>query len=511
MPQTLTLRGVPATLARDGWWMATETHPLGDAQPPRAAGRAHSKTGPGPRRAGAILALVLLADILFWNHAPGLSLAVYAAAILAVGWFLSSPRRNAVLPALVVIISALPVLDYVQPVSVVLLLLGLLVSLAWLHLPPGRGGATLLLTAGRLARSLPLRGVQDLVSALRRANTNHTRASADGIWRQIRILMRNWAFPIGGALILLSLLVSANPVLDRSIYALLNWHIDAADLLRRAPFWTGIALVLWPALHPLPTGHAVVSKSRKNWHFGLNAGSVLRSLWVFNAMLAVQTVMDVSILLGGADLPTGVSYASYAHRGAYPLLITALLAGGFALAARPFLNENRALKPLLVLWLVQNVALCASAALRLEIYIDAYGLTFLRIRALIWIALVAAGLLLTAWQILRARSNGWLLARAALLGLGTLYAASFVNFSAIIAGNILTRMEQGIRSDFSYLCKLDDTAAGVIIDHGIEPWEGRSLTCTITAPQIEGWRDWGFRKARLARYVSTTKETEATQ
>jgi len=164
-----------------------------------------------------------------------------------------------------------------------------------------------------------------------------------------------------------------------------------------------------------------------------------------------------------------------------------------------------------VLWLVQNVALCASAALRLEIYIDAYGLTFLRIRALIWIALVAAGLLLTAWQILRARSNGWLLARAALLGLGTLYAASFVNFSAIIAGNILTRMEQGIRSDFSYLCKLDDTAAGVIIDHGIEPWEGRSLTCTITAPQIEGWRDWGFRKARLARYVSTTKETEATQ
>ncbi|MEC3861309.1 DUF4173 domain-containing protein [Mesobacterium sp. TK19101] len=511
MQQTLTLRGLPATLARDGWWLATETHPLGTAQPPLSPGSARSATGPGPRRAGMLLALVLLADLLFWRHAPGLSLAVFAAAIFAVAWIVSTPRRNTALPALVLIVSALPVLDYVQPVSVFLLLLGLVVSLAWLHLPPGQGATPLLSAAGRLARSLPLRGMQDLVGALRQVNSFRAPLATGDGWPLIRNLMRNWAFPIGGALILMSLLVVANPVIDRSIYNLLNWQIDAAGLLRRALFWIGLALILWPVLQPLPAAPKKVSKTGRTWHFGLNAGSVLRSLWVFNAMLAVQTMMDASILLGGANLPEGVSYATYAHRGAYPLLITALLAGGFALAARPFLREHRALKPLLVLWLVQNVALCASAALRLEIYIDAYGLTFLRIRALIWIALVAAGLLLTAWQILRARSNGWLLARAAMLGIGTLYFASFVNFSAIIADNILSRMEKGLRSDFSYLCDLDDTAAGVIIDHDVKNWDGRRLYCPIAAPQIKDWRDWGFRKARLARYVFTTEETGAPQ
>lgn len=92
-----------------------------------------------------------------------------------------------------------------------------------------------------------------------------------------------------------------------------------------------------------------------------------------------------------------------------------MLAGAFALAARPFLGEHRLLKPLVMLWLGgQNVALGLSAMLRLNLYVGGeYGLTYLRIHAGIWMGLVVLGLGLTAWQILRARSNGWLVLRAA--------------------------------------------------------------------------------------------------
>ena len=45
---------------------------------------------------------------------------------------------------------------------------------------------------------------------------------------------------------------------------------------------------------------------------------------VFNALFAVQSVSDLAYLWGGMRLPEGLSYADYAHRGAYPLIVTAL-------------------------------------------------------------------------------------------------------------------------------------------------------------------------------------------
>ena len=54
---------------------------------------------------------------------------------------------------------------------------------------------------------------------------------------------------------------------------------------------------------------------------------------MFNALFAVQTVLDLAYLWGGVRLPDGMTYADYAHRGAYPLIATALLAAAFVLAA----------------------------------------------------------------------------------------------------------------------------------------------------------------------------------
>ena len=58
-----------------------------------------------------------------------------------------------------------------------------------------------------------------------------------------------------------------------------------------------------------------------------------RSLILFNALFALQTGLDLAYLWGGANLPDGMSHAEYAHRGAYPLIATALLAAGFVLIA----------------------------------------------------------------------------------------------------------------------------------------------------------------------------------
>jgi hypothetical protein len=257
-----------------------------------------------------------------------------------------------------------------------------------------------------------------------------------------------------------------------------------------------VALLLVPLLAPADA--APLTVPRRLAVPGVNAASTERALWMFNALIGVQTLMDVSIFAGGAALPEGMSYAEYAHRGAYPLLATALLAGAFALAATPFLGERRGLRPLMLLWLAQNVALCLSALLRLDLYVEVYGLTYLRVHAAIWMALVAAGLALTAWQVRTARPTRWLLPRVAALAGGTLYLCAFVNFAVLIADYNLAR-----GFDPAYVCELPAEAAASI-EAARRAHPARGPWCA-QVPVIEDWRDWGFRKWRVRRYLAAAQ------
>lgn len=238
---------------------------------------------------------------------------------------------------------------------------------------------------------------------------------------------------------------------------------------------------------------------------GLNPQSVLRALVMFNLLIGIQVISDTAILFGGAALPRGMTYAEYAHRGAYPLLATAMLAGAFALLARPFRAEHRLIRPLMLLWLVQNIVLTGAAALRLDLYINAYGLTYLRLYALVWMALVALGLGLSILQTALDRDTLWLAARVAALGGATLYASAFVNFAAVIAAQNLARPEP----DLAYVCALGPMAAGALheaglMDPGMPPL-GLQSCAARKPPQVEGWRDWGLRSWKVDRSVRHRK------
>jgi hypothetical protein len=482
------IRGVPRALATDLWWME-EAGDASDRPAARPSLRGLEGTG---GRGLALLALVVLADLLFYGYAPGLSLALFAGAVLAAAMILS-PGRDRLRPALFLAVAALPVLEHVQALSLGFLAVGLVVSLVWAT----NGTRSLAPRALRLLRDLPLRGLIDGVGLGRQV-------AQSGLVTEHRRHLRSWAFPAGGGLVLGGLLLQANPVLDQALGRLFSFDGSGASL-GRPIFWAGAALLIWPLIAAPRAGVAGTPVLPRLP--GPNALSVARGLVLFNLILGVQTVMDAVYLWGGADLPEGMTAAEYAHRGAYPLLVTALLAGGFALAARPFAAEDRRLRMLLLLWLAQNVALTVSALLRLELYVEAFGLTYLRLHSAIWMALVAAGLGLTAWQVWRALPNGWLLIRSAGLAVGVLYAACFVNFAALIAAENLRREKY----DGAYVCSLGPTALAAIWASGREVrvpygYGGGSAACQISPPQIDGWRDWGFRDWRVRRYLEGVAE-----
>ena len=164
--------------------------------------------------------------------------------------------------------------------------------------------------------------------------------------------------------------------------------------------------------------------------------AVTRSLVLFNALFALQSGLDLTYLWGGASLPDGMSHAEYAHRGAYPLIVTALLAAGFVLIAmRPGgpAEHSRLIRPLVLAWIGQNILLVISSIFRLDLYVAAYSLTYLRLAAFIWMILVATGLLLILIQIVLKKPNSWLLTANAVSLALVLYGCCFINVPRLVA------------------------------------------------------------------------------
>ncbi|MFC0203653.1 DUF4153 domain-containing protein [Novosphingobium soli] len=279
--------------------------------------------------------------------------------------------------------------------------------------------------------------------------------------------LRAWigllALPLAGLAVFLVLFSAANPVFERTVSSLLEAFVSP-DIVVRAALWTLLFTMAWSLLRPalarrlLPSPGAAPDMPLP----GVSVASVRLSLVLFNLLFAVQNLLDLAYLGGLAPLPAGVTLADYAHRGAYPLVATALLAALFVLVTlRPGSDTARspAIRRLVTLWVIQNVVLVGSSMLRTIAYVEAYSLTPLRIAALAWMALVAFGLGAICWRLLRGRSAAWLInvncAAAALV----LTTASFVDLGAVSARwNVAHAREVGGRGAALDLCHL--TALG---------------------------------------------------
>jgi Domain of unknown function (DUF4173) len=304
--------------------------------------------------------------------------------------------------------------------------------------------------------------------------------------------------------------------------------------LGRVLFWTVALSIVWPFIHVrwngkrvMPAGLAEAAALAQGipsgQHDFFGVATILRSLILFNLLFAVQTALDVAYLWGNAALPADISYASYAHRGAYPLIVTALLAAGFVLAAmRPGgpAEQSRVIRPLVYLWVAQNVLLVLSSILRLDLYVQIYLLTWWRVAAFIWMVLVALGLVLIVARIVLNRSNDWLI-RANLVTLtATLYLCSLVNFAAIIADYNVSHSREaagkGVWIDMNYLFSLGPQALPAIDRaialRGFDPTLVSRRGCLVEQQrrEIASWRSWGLRSWRLQRTLDALPKNSTT-
>lgn len=465
----MTVRGVPRSLQRDAWWIAAD-----------------SQTGVG--RGGDIdrrpwwglLALVVMIDLLVLRTSLGLG---FVMAILALAgaahWGMGDQvvRKTAVIAWGVLIVALIPAFDAVQLLSFVLAIAGLTVFAAMITGP----------LWGRAAARLPFYGLIQTVGDLGKMELR-------GPGRSV---VMDWLLPVVVGTVFVVLMVAANPLVEGWLS---GFELRGPDPVRLVA-WVMVAISVWPLLRLARMKlHLVLPvKERKAVSFAaLNARSVLRALIVFNVIFAVQSVLDLGYLWGGVRLPDGMTYANYAHRGAYPLMLTALLAGAFALVAQPWL-ESRLMRVLLLVWVGQTLVLVMSSILRLDLYVDVYGLTHLRFAAFVWMSVVALGLVVLVMQIVGHHATGWMLKRSLGVGFVAVYICLLTNVSGLVARHQLNVGPL----DAYYVCDMDEGAAVVIAQHP-------EVLCGSYISTPQDFRDWGFRNWRLRRSLAAVK-AEATR
>jgi hypothetical protein len=464
-------------------------------------------------------ACVALADWLFYGWQIGISLAQFfgvLGAIAVAGNRVRATRRTQIIMTAVFVAGLLALIEDVNILSGIVGTLATALFVIVITAHDASSWQRQLFEAVTTPFRGPFQLIADLLAALRRTKTQIPD------WLRVGSLVA-WIIPLGAFAVFLGLFASANPLIEYRLMQIdLRALFNVLDPLRIG-FWVLIVCAIWPLIarhirkptpEPPRIAAAVATPSDLDYLFGAQA--VTRSLILFNALFALQSGLDLVYLWGGASLPGDMSHAEYAHRGAYPLIVTALLAAGFVLVAmRPGgpAEHSRLIRPLVLAWIGQNILLVVSSILRLDLYVAAYSLTYLRLAAFIWMGLVAAGLLLILIQILLTKPNSWLVtANAATLAL-VLYGCCFINAPWLVASYNVEHCREvggtGPNLDLQYLASLGAQALPALEPHIKEVPALWPIAMGFRFPRVrdsyarsENWRAWGFRTWRLQRYLA---------
>jgi len=219
---------------------------------------------------------------------------------------------------------------------------------------------------------------------------------------------------------------------------------------------------------------------------------------LFLAFVAVQA----RYLFGGRGVVLAdrhLTYAEYARHGFFELLAVSVLVVPIVLAAAT--TRSRLVRVLAAALVVLELAVAASALRRMSIYIDAYGLTELRIYVtgvIVWIGLVLAWAVPTA---LFGNARRFAVG-AVVAGFAATAALNVVNPDALI---VRTNVARG-HVDPAYLSSLSDDAVPALVDRlpKLEPRARAVVVQALRARRFPGGAlSWNASRAAARRAVAS--------
>jgi hypothetical protein len=291
---------------------------------------------------------------------------------------------------------------------------------------------------------------------------------------QTQALLRGLLITLPVLVIFGALLASADAVFNDLLDGLFGWITDFDDLLARLflwGFWAYICLIgykvllLGGLLNEVgdKLGGAVQGQTERFFRLGsIETGMVLGSV---NALFALFVLIQARYFFGGEANITeaGYTYAEYARRGFFELILVACLALALiisleALFKRETPQAAQMFRGLALLMIALTGVMLVSAFQRLSLYEEAFGYTRLRLMshlAIVWLA-VLLGVVVADLMGPRLR---WFWAACVLVGVAYMLSLNLINMDGFIARNNIERYRETGKLDLLYLGTLSDDAA----------------------------------------------------
>ncbi|MFI2752390.1 DUF4153 domain-containing protein [Cellulomonas sp. P22] len=471
--------------------------PRAAAAPLREFWEAHPRVA-DPRTLLVCAAVGVAGAVLLVGHSPGLGAAVTGLAV----WAAALPalvRRRAVGALVtaglsVALLAVVAVRDAGWVVGVCV------ATAAWagaVAVTSGRSATAVVLSpvswAAGLVRALPwlVRGGRDLMGGRR---------------GQLVVALRSIGVTVLLLMVFGALFASADTVFSSYLP-----HIELGSLPARlavgALVAVGAAALAHLALAPPAWSDVALPEARP-----ARRGEWLLPVLALDAMVLAFVLVQVGALLGGHRhvLETaGLTYAEYAREGFAQLMATtaltlAVVAVGARYAPRATARDRVVSRVGLGVLCVGTLGVVASALRRMDLYVDVFGLTRLRVFVVVVELVMAAVLVLVLVAGVRWRA-GWLprtvvqVVAVAMLGLAV------ANPDAMIARHNTAAGPDAPLMDLTYLQGLSADAVPVL-DQLSEPWRSCVLGgAHVDAPQ--GPADWNLGRERAATVLASGAST----
>jgi len=475
------------------------------------------------------LALGWSVDVLFYGKFLGLSFPLFVLllmiALFGLGWLegVRPARRNLwlLIPLMfftgMAFVRASPFLTFLNVVTS-LALLGLIAHFYAAGRPDRLGligfPFVLLCTVGNaLVRPAPLMSASvDLGAARERGGRN------------LVPVVRGLLLALTVLLLFTALLASADLVFARYVRDILTFDIrsDVLEWMRRGFI---ILVAAWflaggldyglsrGAISPEPgfLDRALDRLGRLLSLGFVEAATLLSSVdMLFLSFVAVQ----FTYFFGGRANITikGYTYAEYARRGFFELVVVSVLTLGLILCLRELTRRDtdqraRVLNSLSSLMVGLVLVILASAFQRLRLYEAAYGYTQLRLYShvfMVWLALVFVWFLVTLWC-----WPDWFAIGAFVAAMGFLATLNAINPDAFIVRQNLTRYQATDKLDAYYLTTLSEDAVPALV-RALDQTSGDERTVLVRhlghrlqrMDESTHWQSWpSFHLARRRAYA----------
>ncbi len=224
---------------------------------------------------------------------------------------------------------------------------------------------------------------------------------------------------------------------------------------------------------------------------------------------------QVTYLFGGqANITTwGFTYAEYARRGFWELLMVAILSLFVLLASEQFAGTEEKknkhfLVPALVL-ITEVIVVIISAFKRLSLYIDAYSLTEQRFYVTVFVIFLLALFILLAIKFIKTKPENFFTFGTLLTGTAFLIVVNLINPDAYIANSNLKRYSKTGKIDTYYIASLspDATTQKVELYHKLDGDNKEQLRSWLASQQTKletennRWQAFNLSRSRALKLL----------